>query len=974
MNDKVFLMGDFNARTGEMSDYILLDDEVSALPERKNKDRKVNNNGRQLVNLCKITDLVIVNGRTGFDRSGEYTCLNYNGSSVVDYMIVDQAMFDQICDFKVETFDPSLSDMHCALHCVIELPRITTSSIVDDSEPLLMKRWNDNIKENFVEAICTSEVKRLKQYLFQNTADLIDFNQVDTEIKEIILRAAKVASAIRFKKQNSRRKVWFDSECQRGKSYYKKVCRNTEDVGTRKGALRIYKNILRKKRVSYFYEFNKKLLKLRTNNPKDFWALLKSSVRQNEHVKTELKPMFEHFQKLNMLPAMYSDCEIEESEGVENPVRYIAFCFEEVQQAIKKLSNGKSAGADRVFPGFNKYAPRCLVELFTDFFNSNLASGTVPNDWSLSIICPIYKKGPPLDPNNYRGISLINCIGKIFASIITARLQEYLENNCSIGPEQAGFRKGFGCEDHILLLSKIVSIYLNQKKRLYVALIYYEKAFDLVDRSLLWQKLVAHNINGKILRILKNIYSKTACVRVNGKCSDFFDCKVGVRQGDILSPLLFTIFINDFEPFVRSHCNGLTLLKNFIEKNLGEQQTETLVNLLVLLYADDTIILTESEDDMQKTLDVVSDYCRSSNLKINCGKTKYMIFSRGKVRKAQSMYINGHVIERVDNFCYLGVVFKYNNTFQIAIKNNVTKAKKALFETTSELIGHYLSVVAKLHLFDSLITPILLYGCEVWGYKNLVQLEVFHRNFLKTVLQTRRGTPNPMVYGELGRLEIRFLVWQRMIGFWKRLSSAPNKYSNLLYKCIKSSEMTDPWLEGIQNILIECGIPAVFAYPEEIPEEHLMRFVKAQLRDVAIQSWRTSLRENTLCRTYSLYKFNYGIEQYLLNLRQPYRSELSRFRCASLVNAQTRQKLLRTPETRCLLCNEKVLADEYHLLLVCKRVSAERKEYLEVEFHEYPSLLKLNKLMNLSCTSKLYNLSKFCKQITNYVRCEIQNL
>ena len=67
---------------------------------------------------------------------------------------------------------------------------------------------------------------------------------------------------------------------------------------------------------------------------------------------------------------------------------------------------------------------------------------------------------------------------------------------------------------------------------------------------------------------------------------------------------------------------------------------------------------------MQKVLETVSDYCRSSNLKINCGKTKYMIFSRGKVRNAKSMYINGNVIERVDSFCYLGVVFKYNNTFQ----------------------------------------------------------------------------------------------------------------------------------------------------------------------------------------------------------------------------------------------------------------------------------------------------------------------
>ena len=148
-----------------------------------------------------------------------------------------------------------------------------------------------------------------------------------------------------------------------------------------------------------------------------------------------------------------------------------------------------------------------------------------------------------------------------------------------------------------------------------------------------------------------------------------------------------------------------------------------------------------------------------------------------------------------------------------------------------------------------------------------------------------------------------------------------------------------------------------------------MIFLKAQLRDAAIQSWRTSVNENTLCKTYFLYKSNYGIEKYLVNLRQPYRNELSRFRCASFVNAHTRQKVLGTTETRCLLSNEQVLTDEYNLLLVCKRIKSEREKHLAEEFHK-----KLNMLMNLSCTSKLYNLSKFCKHNTKFFLCKILNL
>ena len=100
-------------------------------------------------------------------------------------------------------------------------------------------------------------------------------------------------------------------------------------------------------------------------------------------------------------------------------------------------------------------------------------------------------------------------------------------------------------------------------------------------------------------------------------------------------------------------------------------------------------------------------------------KQNTCFFSRGKVRNAMSMYINVHVIERVDSFCYLGVVFKYNNTFQLAIKINVAKSKKAFFKITSEAAGHNLSVVSKLHFIDSLIIPILLYDAKS-GYTKIL--------------------------------------------------------------------------------------------------------------------------------------------------------------------------------------------------------------------------------------------------------------
>ena len=131
--------------------------------------------------------------------------------------------------------------------------------------------------------------------------------------------------------------------------------------------------------------------------------------------------------------------------------------------------------------------------------------------------------------------------------------------------------------------------------------------------------------------------------------------------------------------------------------------------------------------------------------------------------------MNNTAIERVDTFCYLGVVFKYNNTFQAAIKNNVDKAKKALFKLEVLFSKIDFGIDTKLHLFDAVIKPILLYGCEVWGYESMEQIEIFHRCFLRRVLRVRKNAPKAMVYGELGEKELKYTVCKRMASFWRNL-------------------------------------------------------------------------------------------------------------------------------------------------------------------------------------------------------------
>ena len=182
------------------------------------------------------------------------------------------------------------------------------------------------------------------------------------------------------------------------------------------------------------------------------------------------------------------------------------FTQDEVVILIKKLKNKKACGIDNVINEYLKNSPTDLIVLIVKMFNLVLLSGIVPTDWCIGIIKPIYKKkGSIDDPDNYRGITLLSCIGKLFTASINTRLTTYLDKASIIGEEQAGFREGYSTLDHIFALHSLVEFYLTRRKRLYCAFIDYKKAFDLVDRSSLWSKLIACGINGNVLKVIYNM-------------------------------------------------------------------------------------------------------------------------------------------------------------------------------------------------------------------------------------------------------------------------------------------------------------------------------------------------------------------------------------------------------------------------------------------------------------------------------------
>ena len=166
------------------------------------------------------------------------------------------------------------------------------------------------------------------------------------------------------------------------------------------------------------------------------------------------------------------------------------FSEPDILQAIKSLKNNKSCGTDLILNEFLKCASGKMLNVFCKLFNIVFESGIVPNSWTEVIICPIYKnKGDVNDPDNYRGITILSCFGKLLTSVLNSRLNCFLESMKFnvLYEEHAGFRKGYSTMDHIFNIKCLVDLYLHRNKHLFCAFIDYRKAFDPVNRLALWQ-------------------------------------------------------------------------------------------------------------------------------------------------------------------------------------------------------------------------------------------------------------------------------------------------------------------------------------------------------------------------------------------------------------------------------------------------------------------------------------------------------
>ncbi|KAK6166223.1 hypothetical protein SNE40_022972 [Patella caerulea] len=287
-------------------------------------------------------------------------------------------------------------------------------------------------------------------------------------------------------------------------------------------------------------------------------------------------------------------------------------------------------------------------------------------------------------------------------------------------------------------------------------------------------------------------------VKYKNKISATFPC---VRQGENLSPLLFALYLNDLEAFLLDHdCKG-------VQTEYYGNELLNYLKIFVLLYADDTVLFADNVKNMNIMLNAFGEYCTLWKLNVNINKTKLVIFgSRGQSNATFSLL--NRDLEICDSYNYLGVVFSKGCSFAQAQQRIKNQASKALHLLYSRIHNLNLPIDCQLKLFDHTILPILLYGCEIWGFGDLSPIETIHNQFLRNILKVKKSTPLYMLYGETGRYPLSIYIKHRMVSFWiKMISGKVGKYLLLLYKSLLINDVnhTNKWLITIKNTLTDCG-------------------------------------------------------------------------------------------------------------------------------------------------------------------------
>ena len=503
---------------------------------------------------------------------------------------------------------------------------------------------------------------------------------------------------------------WISDEARvlmKSRNYFMKKYRRTRDPSDWE-YFRQYRNAVKKSLMSAKKDHFTQICNDHGKQPRRVWAELNKAIGRKRkpritHLQTGTQtltapPLIANELNTHFITAagppngcsqLHSPCQ------VESRFRFRPFNEDEVLCALKKLNTHKATGVDGIPSHLLRTLAPVISSSITMLFNTSLAIGEIPSEWNMANITPVQKKPGASHPTDYRPISVLPVIAKVYESLIHSQLYSYMTSNSLLHPSQSGFRPGHSTQDVLLKTVDDWRIALDRGEHVGTVLIDLSKAFDSMDHELLLKKLLSYGIVGNELNWFSNyLTNRQQRVTVDGSYSEWANISKGVPQGSILGPLLFLTFVNDLPKAVET-CT-------------------------VNLYADDTTIYYSNKDPnlvqaaVSADLENIALWIEANGLRMNVAKTQLMTLRRKCLKPNQHITIElkGNPITEHDTIKYLGVTVDKDLNWKPHVAEFRRKTLAAI--ATIRRARCYLPVHTRKMLYNALILPHMDYCSAVW--------------------------------------------------------------------------------------------------------------------------------------------------------------------------------------------------------------------------------------------------------------------
>lgn len=673
----IIIMGDFNGQLGKRR---LNEDKVLG----RYTSGKRNDNGQRLIHFALENNLNIMNSYYNKKINRKWTWVSPNGMirNEIDYIVTNRprlfSNIEVVNKFNYNTDHRLLRGHLYSRELKKSRKNIQyTHKLIPLSLPTnLLESLHANLK-------ITNESSGIQE----------KYNALEKELKEIenkyrLTKSRKDKLGTEARKLIMQRKNMFTDR----KKYKHDIIRLSKEI---KLQLRKYREKTRTDTINHYIETSggvkKAWLELRDNLQ---WI---DSIKHNKNNKTNrieiLDVATEYYREL------YSDNEITKGLFIyDNTTIEEIPCIlrQEVSKAIKSQKKGKAPGEDNISNELLIGASEAITDTITTIFNEILQSGIIPHQWTTSTIILLHKKGKKEDISNYRPISLMSNVYKVFSKILLERLTKTLDYNQP--KEQAGFRNDFSTIDHIHTIKQVIQKCNEYNINFYLAYVDYNKAFDSLKHVKIWEALEAQGVERKYIRLIAQIYKNMKAKIKTERDGEYFPIKRGVRQGDPLSPKLFSAVLEHVFRCLDWDHYGLNV--NGVKMNH-------------LRFADDLILISDKPKSLQEMLKQLVYESDRVGLSMNATKTKVMTnFEKIPIT------VNGNTIEYVEEYTYLGQIISPTDLTNKEINNRISLAWKRFWSLKEIMKNPQVQLKAKSKIFNSCILPVMTYGCQTWSLTN----------------------------------------------------------------------------------------------------------------------------------------------------------------------------------------------------------------------------------------------------------------